>query len=150
MLELITETKNNEKRVPFALRSKSERLAGKDVYDFIGQYVGWMKGSLVRAESLHVYNFGYRSTLPLPVLDLTPDSKLEVNLETSGMNTPSRWSLVVVGEKYISRFDEVMEVVDRIHEKTHALPFAVFVETEEEIQITNVTSHMTSALVGRL
>ena len=64
------------------------------------------------------------------------------------METPSRWSIVVIGEKYVDRFDEVMEVVDRIHEDTQALPFAIFVETEEEIQIKNVTSHMTPALVG--
>ena len=64
------------------------------------------------------------------------------------METPSRWSIVVIGEKYVDRFDEVMEVVDRIHEDTQALPFAIFVETEEEIEIKNVTSHMTPALVG--
>ena len=56
---------------------------------------------------------------------------------------------MVIGEKYVDRFDEVMEVVDRIHEDTQALPFVIFVETEEEeIQIKNVTSHMTPALVG--
>ena len=64
------------------------------------------------------------------------------------MATPSRWSLVVIGEKYVDRFDGVMELVDRIHEETQGLPFAVFVETEKEIQIKNVTSHMTPALVG--
>ena len=64
------------------------------------------------------------------------------------METPSKWSLVIIGEKYVDRFDEVMEMVDRIHEDTQGLPFAIFVQTEEEIQIKNVTSHMTPALVG--
>ena len=64
------------------------------------------------------------------------------------MATPSKWSLVVVGEKYVDRFYEVMEVVDRIHEDTQGLPFAIFVHTEEEIKIKNVTSHMAPALVG--
>ena len=64
------------------------------------------------------------------------------------METPSRRSLVVIGEKYVNRFDEVMEMVDRIHEDTQGLPFAIFVQTEEEIQTKNVTSHMTPALVG--
>ena len=95
-----------------------------------------------------MYNFGYKRSLPLPALDLTPESRMKFNLQTSGMNTPSRGSLVVIGEKYVDRFDEVLEVVDRIHEDTQALPFAIFVETEEEIQIKNVTSHMTPALVG--
>ena len=106
-----------------------------------------MKGSLVKFESLHVYNFGYKTHLPLPFLYLTPDTKLKFNLQNSGMATPSRWSLVVIGEKYVDRFDEIMEVVDRIHEDTQALPFAIFVQTEKEIQIKNVTSHMTPALV---
>ena len=106
-----------------------------------------MKGTVVRSESLHAYNFGYRSSLPLSVLDLTPDSKLTLNLQTSGMNTPSRWSIVVIGDKYVDRFDEVMEVMNRIHEDTQGLPFAIFVQTEKEIEIKNVTSHMAPAMV---
>ena len=119
----------------------------KEAHDFIEEYLSWMKGSMVKFESLHVYNFGYKSNLPLPFLDLTPDTKLRFNLQTSGMATPSRWSLVVVGEKYVDRFDEIIEVVDRIHEDTQALPFAIFVETEKEISVKNITSH-TPALVG--
>ena len=64
------------------------------------------------------------------------------------MSTQSRGSTVVIGEKYLDRFGEIMTVVDRIHEDTQALPFAIFVQTEKEIQIKNVTSHMTPALVG--
>ena len=122
-------------------------MLGKDVDDFIELYLGWMKGTVVRSESLHAYNFGYRSSLPLSVLDLTPDSKLTLNLQTSGMNTPSRWSIVVIGDKYVDRFDEVMEVMNRIHEDTQGLPFAIFVQTEKEIEIKNVTSHMAPAMV---
>ena len=128
-------------------RSGSARLAEKEALDFMEDYLSWMKGSLVKFESLHVYNFGYKSNLPLPFFDLTPDTKLTFNLQTSGMATPSRFSLVVIGEKYVDRFDEVLEVVDRIHEDTQGLPFAIFVETGKEIQIKNVTSHMTPTLV---
>ena len=109
-----------------------------------------MRGSALKLESLHVYNFGYKNILPLPLLDLTPDSKLTFNLQTSGMATPSRRSIVVIGEKYVGRFDEVMDVVERIHEETQALPFAIFVQTEKEIDVTNVTTHMTPVLVGIL
>ena len=124
------------------------RMSEKGEHQFMKDYLTWMKGSKVNPESLHVYNFGYTRSLPLPSLPLTPESKLKFNLQSTGMKTPSRWSIVVIGEKYVDRFDEVMEVVDRIHEDTQALPFAIFVETEEEIQIKNVTSHMTPALVG--
>ena len=116
--------------------------------EFMLDYITWMKGSAVKADSLHIYNFGYERSLPLPSVPLTPDSKLKFNLHISGMETPSKWSLVIIGEKYVDRFDEVMEMVDRIHEDTQGLPFAIFVQTEEEIQIKNVTSHMTPALVG--
>ena len=124
------------------------RISGEDVKDLMLDVLSWMKGSTVKADSLHIYNFGYERSLPLPSVPLTPDSKLKFNLQTSGMETPSKWSLVVIGEKYVERFDEVMEVVDRIHEDTQGLPFAIFVQTEEEIQIKNVTTHMTPALVG--
>ena len=129
-------------------RSGSVRLPEKDAHDFIEEYLSWMKGSMIKFESLHVYNFGYKRSLPLPSIPLTPESQLKFNLQSTGMKTPSRWSIVVIGEKYVDRFDEVMEVVDRIHEDTQGLPFAIFVQTEEEIQIKNVTSHMTPALVG--
>ena len=123
-------------------------MSKKDDHQFMSDYLSWMKDSEVNLESIHIYNFGYERSLPLPSVPLTPDSKLKFNLQTSGLQTSSRWSLVVIGEKYVDRFDEVMEVVDRIHEDTQGLPFAIFVQTDEEIQIKNVTSHMTPALVG--
>ena len=123
-------------------------MSESDNQVFMLEHLSWMKGSTVKADSLHIYNFGYERSLPLPSVPLTPDSKLKFNLQTSGIETPSKWSVVVIGEKYVDRFDEVMEVVDRIHEDTQGLPFAIFVQTEEEIQIKNVTSHMTPALVG--
>ena len=101
----------------------------------------------MRTESLHHYNFGYARDLSLPAIDLVPGSQVKLNLDTSGLETPSRSSAVVVGEKYLERIDEVMEVVDRIHEDTQALPFAIFVQTEEELQLENVTSHITPSLV---
>ena len=119
-----------------------------DVQDLMLEYLFWMKGSAVKADSLHIYNFGYERSLPLPSVPLTPDSKLKFNLQTSGMETPSKWSLVIIGKKYVDRFDEIMEVVDRIHEDTQGLPFAIFVQTEKEIDVKNITSHMTPALVG--
>ena len=59
-------------------------------------FLTWMKGSKVNPESLHVYNFGYKRSLPLPSLPLTPESQLKFNLQSTGMETPSRWSIVVL------------------------------------------------------
>ena len=123
-------------------------MSEKEEHDFIIDYLTKMKGLDLEKESLHVYNFGYNRPLPFPSIALTPDSTLRFNLQTFGMETPSRRSIVVVGEKYVGRFQELMFIVDRIHEDTQALPFTIFVETDEEIQIKNVTSHMTPALVG--
>ena len=116
-------------------------------HDFMKDYLAWMKGSVVQFESLHIYNFGYQGTLPLPSISLSPETKVRFNLQTSGMQTQSRWSTVVIGEKYLGRFEEIMTVVDRIHEDTQALPFAIFVETEDDIKITNISSHETPSLV---
>ena len=119
--------------------------------DFISDYVTWMKGTRVQSESLHVYNFGYERSLPLPSIALRPDSTMRFNLQTSGIQTPSRWSMVVIGEKYLPRFGEIMNVVDRIHEDTQALPFAIFLQSENEIKLENMSSdrmHETPVLVG--
>ena len=110
-------------------------------HDFIEDYVLWMKGSVGKYESLHVYNFGYDRSLPLPSIALSPDSTLRFILQTSGMKTPSRWSIVIIGEKYLGRFVEIMTLVDTIHEDTQALPFAIFLQTEYETKLENMSSH---------
>ena len=126
-------------------------MSSKEEHDFFEEYMTWMKGSGVKYESLHVYNFGYERSLPLPSIALRPDSTLRFNLQTSGIQTPSRWSMVVIGEKYLPRFGEIMTVVDRIHEDTQALPFAIFLQSENEIKLKNMSSyhmHETPVLVG--
>ena len=109
--------------------------------DFLKDYVTWMKGPGQDQESLTVYNFGYDRPLPFPSIALTPDSTLRFNLQTSGMGTPSRRSIAVVGEKYLGRFQELMFVVERIHKDTQALPSDIFVQSDHEIKLENMGSH---------
>ena len=121
--------------------------------DFINDYLVEMKGFELDKESLLVYNFGYDRPLPLPFssIALTPDSTLRFNLQTSGMSTQTRSSIAVVGEKYVGRFEEIMLVIDRIHEDTQALPLVIFLQSEYEIKLENMTSHHmheTPGLVG--
>ena len=118
-------------------------------HDFLKDYLTWMKGPGLNQESLTVYNFGYERPLPFPSISLTPDTTMSFNLQTSGMQTPSRWSIVIIGEKYLGRLGEIMAVVDRIQEETQALPFAIFLQSEEEITISS-PMHVTPALVGIL
>ena len=125
-------------------------MSETDEQDFMVDYLTWMKGPGLDQESLTVYNFGYERPLPFPSISLTPDTTMRFNLQTSGMSTQSRGSTVVIGEKYLGRFGEIMTVVDRIHEDTQALPFAIFVETEVDIKITNISFHVTPTLVRRL
>ena len=47
---------------------------------------------------------------------------------------------MVIGEKYVDRFDEVMDVVDRIHEDTQAVPSTIFVETMKENVVKNFSN----------
>ena len=111
--------------------------------DFIADYVTWVKGPGIRFESLHVYNFGYERSLPLP--SLASDGSL--NLQTLGIQTPSKWSIVIIGEKYVRKFLELMTSIDRIHKDSQVLPFAVFVQTEEEIMNRNISSPLATTLV---
>ena len=122
-------------------------MSEKDQQDFIREYVTWMKGPGVRFESLLIYNFGYERTLPLPSVSLDPGSSLRLNLQTSGLQTPSKWSIVVIGEENVRRFPELMRTIGQIREDTQSLPFAVFVETEDDIEIRNISSRLTPTLV---
>ena len=122
-------------------------MSEKEEHDFIIDYLTKMKGLDLEKESLLVYNFGYDRPLPFPSIALTPDSTLRFNLQTSGMASPSRRSIAVVGQKYVGRLEEVMTVIGRIHEDTQALPFVIFVETEDDIKPINISSNMTPALV---
>ena len=118
-------------------------MSEREEQDFLKDYLTWMKGPGLDQESLHVYNFGYERPLPFPSIALTPDSTVMLNLQSSGMQTPSRWSTLVIGEKYLGRFVEIMTVVDRIHEDTQALPFAIFLENEVDMKVTNISLHVT-------
>ena len=103
-------------------------------------YLTWMKPGLDQ-DSLTVYNFGYDRPLPFPSIAMTPNNTLRLNLQTSGIQSQSRSSIAVVGEKYVGKFEEIMLDVDRIHEDTQALPLATFLQTKQEIEQMNLRSH---------
>ena len=116
-------------------------MSEKEEHDFIIDYLTKMKGLGPEQESLLVYNFGYDRPLPFPSIALTPDSTLRLNLQTSGMGTQSRRSIAVVGEKYVGRFEEIMLVVDRIHEESQGLPSEIFLQSKKEIKLKKMSSH---------
>ena len=122
-------------------------MSVREENEFLKDYLTWMKGPGLDQDSLQVYNFGYDRPLPFPSISLTPDSTLRFDLQTSGMQTQSRESTVVIGKKYLGRFEEIMTVVDRIHEDTQALPLAIYAETEDDINTSNISSHTTPSLV---
>ena len=122
-------------------------MSEREERDFLKDYLTWMKGPGFDQESLTVYNFGYERPLPFPSISLTPDTTMSFNLQTSGMQTQSRASTVVIGEKYLDRFGEIMTVVDRIGEESQALPLSIYVETEHDIKTTNISSRVTPTLV---
>ena len=122
-------------------------MSEREKQDFLKDYLTWMKGPGLDQESLTVYNFGYERPLPFPSIALTPDTTMRFNLQTSGMQTPSRWSIVVIGEKYLGRYQDIMQIIDTIQEDSQALPFAIFVQTELEVTLENITSHMAPAAV---
>ena len=124
-------------------------MSVREDHDFIEDYLTWMKGSTIRFDSLHVYNFGYERNLPIPSIALTPESKLKLNLQTSGMQTPSRSSIVIIGEKYVGRFQEIMTIIEKIHEDTQALPLAIFVQTDDEVMMGAQNSHVSTSLVWK-
>ena len=126
-------------------------MTEKEEQDFLKDYLTWMKGPGLDQDSLHVYNFGYDRPLPFPAIALTPDSTLRMNLQTSGMHAQSRRSIVVVGEKYVGRFEEIMLVVDNNHEESQGLPSTIFLQSEKEIKLERMSSHNmheTPGLVG--
>ena len=126
-------------------------MSTREEHDFIEEYLTWMKGPGLDQDSLTVYNFGYERPLPFPSIALTPDSTLRLNLQTSGIHSQSRSSIVVIGEIYIGRFGEIMTKVDRIHDDTQALPFAIFLQSKNEVNLINMKSHLmheSPSLVG--
>ena len=117
------------------------RMSEREEHDFIIDYLTEMKGFDQDKESLLVYNFGYDRPLPFPTISLTPDTTMKFNLQTSGIHAQSRRSIAVVGEKYVGRFEEIMLVVDRIHEESQGLPSDIFLQTKYEIKLERMNSH---------
>ena len=116
-------------------------MSEREEQDFLKDYLTWMKGPGLDQESLTVYNFGYDRPLPFPSISLTPDTTMKFNLQTSGLHAQSRRSIAVVGEKYVGRFEEIMLVVDRIHEESQGLPSDIFLQTKYEIKLEKIRSH---------
>ena len=116
-------------------------MSEKEDHEFIINYLTKMKGLDLEQESLLVYNFGYDRPLPFPSIALTLECTLRLNLQTSGMGTPNRRSIAVVGEKYVGKFEELMVIVDRIHEDTQGLPSTIFLQSDNEIKLENMKSH---------
>ena len=116
-------------------------MSEKEEHDFIIDYLTEMRGLDLDKESLLVYNFGYDRPLPFPTISLTPDTTLSFNLQTSGIHAQSRRSIAVAGEKYVGRFEEIMLVVDRIHEESQGLPSEIFLQSKKEIKLEKMSSH---------
>ena len=116
-------------------------MSEREEHDFFKDYLTELKGLELDKESLLVYNFGYDRPLPFPSISLTPDTTMKFNLQTSGIHAQSRRSIAVVGEKYVGRFEEIMLVVDRIHEESQGLPSDIFLQTEYEIKLEKMGSH---------
>ena len=116
-------------------------MSEKEEHDFIIDYLTEMRGLDLEKDSLLVYNFGYDRPLPFPTISLTPDTTLSFNLQTSGIHAQSRRSIAVAGEKYVGRFEEIMLVVDRIHEESQGLPSEIFLQTKKEIKLEKMSSH---------
>ena len=116
-------------------------MSEKEENDFINSYLSEAEGFDLDKESLLVYNFGYDRPLPFPSISLTPDTTMKFNLQTSGIHAQSRRSIAVVGEKYVGRFEEIMLVVDRIHEESQGLPSDIFLQSKYEIKLEKMGSH---------
>ena len=48
---------------------------------------------------------------------------------------------MVIGDKYVGRFEEIMLVADRIHEESQGLPSDIFLQSKKEIKLENMSSH---------
>ena len=117
------------------------RMSELDETQFIDDFLTVMGVSEQDQNSLMVYNFGYDRPLPFPSIALTPNSSLRLNLQTSGIQSQSRRSIAVVGDKHVARFADIMLDIDRIHEDTQALLLAIFVHTKQEINTTSLNSY---------
>ena len=128
-------------------------MSESELSDFLTESLTVMGVSDMDQISINVLNFGYARPLPFPAIALTPNTKLRLNLQTSGIQSQSRRSIAMVGEKFLNEFENIMLDIERIHEDTQALPFAIFLQSEYEIKLENMSSyHMrgTPALVGIL
>ena len=88
----------------------------------------------VKTESLNINKFGYQRNLLIPSIGLNPESKLKLNLQTSGLR-------LKVNE------DEVMEIVDRIHEDT-GLPIVIFIHVKSSPIICSKSPLLAERLIN--
>ena len=128
-------------------------MSDMELSNFLTESLTMMGVSEMDQISINVLNFGYTRPLPFPAIALTPNTKLRLNLQTSGIQSQSRRSIAMVGEKFLNEFENIMLDIERIHEDTQALPLAIFVQTKSEDNLSKLSSHpmrVTPYLVGIL
>ena len=83
-------SKQTEARYIFLLPTKVSysntfRMSDSELSDFLTESLTMMGVSEMDQISLNVLNFGYARPLPFPAIALTPNTKLRLNLQTSGI-----------------------------------------------------------------
>ena len=110
-------------------------MTNDEKIDFIQNVIKWQEGFDVLNDKGY-FNLNFDSKLhSIPGLKLSLDSDTHLNVGTLGLNSPSKYSIVVIGDKYLEQVDKVMGIVDKIA----WMPYAVFLMAEkpgQDIQFT--------------
>ena len=118
-------------------------MSDEEEYDFIVEYLSWMRDPEVDPGYIEIYNFGYEGNLPFPSISLTPDSDL------TAIRKSCTKSIAIIGEKYFGRHNEITKTIDRIQKYTRDLPLGRIMQTKET-QVEKFNSQMPAATVSSL
>ena len=74
---------------------------------FIQDILTWQTGSnILLHQGCFILNFGYNKPFTFPEIKLVPHLGANLNVGSLGLNSPSKFSIVVIGGKYLEQVDE--------------------------------------------
>ena len=101
----------------------------------------------MRIRNCFSLNFGWSHQLTLPQMKITPGQEISLSVEMIRTTAPSHCFVVMVGEKYVKKMNEIITTSRSLAERLGTRPIMYFVESNSEKDYPVLSSYTNSPLM---
>ena len=101
----------------------------------------------MRIRNCFSLNFGWSHHLTLPQMKISPGQEISLSVEMMRTTAPSHCFVVMVGEKYLKKMNEIIATSRSLAERLGTRPIMYFVESNSEKDYPVLSSYTNSPLM---